>query len=72
MSRRLVWRIPNVALACPVDLTEERRASPAKASVSITLPHGTRLEGVHHLSGADGSRWRIETLPNGDVVAHEV
>lgn len=23
--RRLTWRVPNVALACPVELAEERR-----------------------------------------------
>lgn len=70
--RRVTWRVPNVALACPVELAEERRVAPSKRSIRIDLPPGTSLGDLEWLTGPDGSRWRIETVSESVVYAHEV
>jgi hypothetical protein len=72
--RRLTWRIPNVALSCPVDIAEDRRVAPAKRSGQLKLPPCAVLDAglEHYLFGPRGSRWRIEVLPDGEVVAHEM
>lgn len=70
--RRLAWRIPNVALAHPVELAEEQRIAPVKRRGVFAPPLGATLGDVEYLTGPDGSRWRVEMVSESEAIADEM